>query len=127
MTSFNPQSNSLNNPQNTPLEPINIQSQLDALSDFWRPKDIAQVNQMLVKIAKLKGRLVDDGSWHNHKNEDKVFYVVAGQLVVEFKDRTVEVNAGEMVVIPKDTDHRPFAPNEASVMFFEPLSVKGEG
>ena len=118
MTSHAPQNIS----QNTSLNPINIQSQLDALSEYWQPKDIAQFNQMTVKIAKLKGSLVDKGDWHNHKNEDKIFYIIQGRLLIEYKDRTVEVNAGEMVIIPKDTDHRPLAPDEARVMFFEPIA-----
>lgn len=121
MTNHESQNNPQDNPQSKPFNPINVPSQLHALSEFWHPKDIAQFNQMLVKIAKLKGRLVDDGSWHNHPFDDKMFYIVAGQLVIEFKDRTVKVTAGEMVIIPKDTDHRPFAPDEASVMFFEPI------
>lgn len=100
------------------LKITNIRNELDNITEFWQPKTVTEFNQMQVKMAKLKG----DYDWHNHKHEDKLFYVVAGQLFIELKDNTVEINAGEMVVIPKNTPHKPFAPVEASVIFFEPAS-----
>lgn len=100
------------------LKITNIADELESINEFWQPKTVTQFNQMQVKIAKLKG----DYDWHNHEFEDKLFHVVAGQLFIELKDKTVEVNAGEMVVIPKNTTHKPFAPIEASVIFFEPYS-----
>lgn len=96
----------------------NIQREFDCLDAFWQPKDIAQFNQLVVKIAKLKGEY----DWHNHEYEDKLFHVISGQLLIEMRDKTIEVNAGEVVVIPKNTDHKPFAPIEARVMFFVPVS-----
>lgn len=98
------------------LKITNIAKELDSIEEFWQPKTVTQFNQMQVKMAKLKG----DYNWHNHEFEEKLFHVVAGQLFIELKDETVEVNAGEMVVIPKNTAHKPFAPIEASVIFFEP-------
>ena len=95
----------------------NIKNELDDIKAFWKPTNIAQFNQLIVKLAKLKGEY----EWHNHEHEDKLFHVLSGQLFIILKDKTIEVNAGEMVVIPKNTDHKPHAPTEASVMFFEPL------
>ncbi|WP_019672712.1 cupin domain-containing protein [Psychrobacter lutiphocae] len=100
----------------------NISNELNNITEFWQPKTITTFNQMQIKMARLK----NDYDWHNHKYEDKLFYVIAGQLFIKLKyddkNVTVKVNAGELVVVPKNTLHKPFAPVEASVLFFEPLS-----
>lgn len=98
------------------LHKANVQNKLDSIKEYWQPIDIAQFNQLTVKIAKLQGEY----DWHNHKHEDKLFHVLSGQLFIVLSNETIEVNAGEVVVISKNTDHKPFAPVEASVMFFEP-------
>lgn len=96
---------------------VNIKKELDDIEQFWKPTDIAQFNQLTVKLAKLKGEY----EWHNHEYEDKLFHVLSGQLFIILEDKTVEVNAGEVVVIPKNSNHKPYAPTETSVMCFEPL------
>ena len=99
------------------LHIANIKNELDDIKELWKPTDIAQFNQLTVKLAKLKGEY----EWHRHENEDKLFYVLSGQLFIILKDKTIEVNSGEMVIIPKNVDNKPYAPTETSVMFFEPL------
>uniref|UniRef100_UPI0040492F1D cupin domain-containing protein n=1 Tax=Flavobacterium sp. TaxID=239 RepID=UPI0040492F1D len=77
----------------------------------------------MVKIAKFKGEFV----MHRHEHEDELFYVIEGKLFIELNDKTLELNAGEFVIIPKGIEHKPYAPEEASVMLFEPTTTLNTG
>ena len=105
------------------MEPINVKDKLDIINDFWSPKIIGELNGQQVKLAKVKGEFV----WHDHANEDELFYVLKGTLNIEFRDKTVTLNEGEMLVVPKGVEHKPFAEEEAWVMLFEPKSTKHTG
>ncbi len=76
-----------------------------------------------MKLVKFQGPFV----WHQHEHEDELFYVVRGAFRMEFRDRTVEMRAGEMLVVPRGTEHRPFADHEVEVMLFEPASTVNTG
>lgn len=100
------------------INKVNIQSEVDKIKTHWRLKEVANVNNHAVRIAKLKG----DFEMHKHENGEKLFYIIDGTMCVEFADGSiVEVNAGEFVVIPKGIEHKPLAPQEACVMLFEPI------
>lgn len=100
------------------VKKINIQSELDKIKSHWALSDLGSVNNHVVRIAKLKG----DFEMHKHDNGEKLFYVMEGTLCLEFIDGEVmEVYAGEFVIIPQSTEHKPFAPEEACVMLFEPI------
>ena len=105
------------------IKKVNIQSKLDLLTELWTPKNIAELNNQYVKIAKFKGKFV----MHNHQNEDELFYVIDGILFIKLRDQVIKLNPGEFVVIPKGVDHQPYAKQEVSVMLFEPKTTKNTG
>ena len=102
---------------------INIREKYESFSDYWKPRVIAELNDQQVIIAKVKGEFV----WHNHKAEDELFNVIKGKLRMEFRDKIVEVNEGEMIVVPRGVEHRPVADEETWLLLFEPLSAKQTG
>ena len=90
---------------------INIRKKFDRFSDYWSPKVIAEMNDYQFKLARLKGEFV----WHNHKDTDEVFIVIEGKMKIEFRDKTVLLKEGEMYVVPKGIDHKPFADEECKI------------
>jgi len=105
------------------MEAINLQKKLSLINDLWKPRVIAELNEQQVKISKVKGEFV----WHNHKNEDELFFIIKGTLRMEFRDKIVEVKEGEMIVVPKGIEHRPVAINEVWMLLFEPANIKHTG
>lgn len=102
---------------------VNLDSKLKSFDDYWSPKVVGELNNQLVKLAKFKGEFV----MHQHDNEDELFYVIDGQLFIELKDKTIELNTGEFVIVPKGVQHKPYALKEVSVMLFEPASTLNTG
>lgn len=105
------------------IKTVNLKSKLETFNEHWSPKIIGELNNQHVKIAKLKGEFV----MHKHEHEDELFYVIDGQLFIELVDQTLELNTGEFVIIPKGVDHKPIAPEEVSVMLFEPATTVNTG
>lgn len=105
------------------MEVINLNEKLKLFSDHWHPRIIAELNGQAVKLAKLKGDFV----WHDHKHEDELFFVIKGTLFIEFKTETKTIQEGEILVVPKGVEHRPYAPEEVWVMLFEPSQTKHTG
>ena len=105
------------------MESINVQDKLNLINDLWKPRVIAELNGQQVKISKVKGEFV----WHDHKDEDELFYILKGKMIMEFRDKKVEVNEGEMIVVPKGVQHRPIAKEEVWMMLFEPQNIKHTG
>jgi mannose-6-phosphate isomerase-like protein (cupin superfamily) len=105
------------------MEVINIENKFNLFSDHWSPKIIGQLNGQEVKLAKVKGEFV----WHNHEHEDELFFVVKGILKIEFRDRSVMLSTGEMLIVPKKVEHRPTAEEEVWLMLFEPIGTKHTG
>lgn len=102
---------------------ININEKFGMFTDEWTPKVIAESNAQLVKIAKGSGELV----WHTHDNEDELFIVFKGQLTLQLRNGNVVLNAGEMYVVPKGTEHRPKATPDTHFMMIEPSSTAHTG
>ena len=102
---------------------VNLASKLALVKEHWVPKIVGELNGQHVKIAKLKGDFV----MHRHDDEDELFYVIEGQLFIELEAETLTLNPGEFVVIPRGVEHRPFAPEEVSVMLFEPVTTLNTG
>jgi mannose-6-phosphate isomerase-like protein (cupin superfamily) len=102
---------------------INVYEKFSLFHDHWSPKIIAELNGQEVKLAKIKGEFV----WHNHEHEDELFFVIKGQLTIEFKDRTITVSEGGMVLVPKGVDHRPIAKEEVWLLLFETVDTKHTG
>ena len=105
------------------MKAINVIEKFGLFDDHWNPKIIGELNSQEVKLAKLKGEFV----WHNHQEEDELFFIIKGTLIIEFKENTVELNQGEMLIIPKGVDHRPIAVDEVWIMLFEPANTKHTG
>ena len=105
------------------FEAINFNEKLSKFSDHWAPKIIAQMNNYHFKIVKFKGELV----WHSHDDTDEVFIVLDGEMSISFRDGSVELKAGEMFVVPKGAEHRPFAKRECKAMLVEPAGTINTG
>ncbi len=105
------------------MEKINISDKFDLFSEEWTPKVLAQSNGQLVKIAKGSGELV----WHQHEHEDELFIVFKGQLTLDLRDRSIELNPGEMFVVPKGVEHCPRAEPGTQFMMIEPASTAHTG
>lgn len=101
----------------------NLKQKLELFSDHWNPRIIGELNGQHVKLAKLKGAF----TWHQHEEEDEMFLVVKGQIKIEFRDKTEDLNEGDYIIIPRKTEHRPVAEKEAAVMLFEPASTVNTG
>jgi len=105
------------------MNPINLTEKLALFSAHWSPKVVAALNGQHVKLVKFRGPFV----WHHHAHEDELFLVVHGSFRMEFRDRTVELREGEMIVVPRGVEHRPVADEEVSVLLFEPASTVNTG
>lgn len=99
------------------LDPANLKDKFKLFDEYWTPKIIAELNDQYVKLAKLKGEFV----WHDHQNEDELFYVLKGKLLLKFRDRDdVLLSEGELFVVPAGVEHLPIAEEECWVMLVEP-------
>ena len=104
-------------------EPINIQQKLALFDDLWTPKVIAEMNDYQFKIVKLEGDFV----WHDHPETDETFFIIEGELRIDFRDGQVTLSEGEMFVVPKGVEHKPYAEREVKVMLIEPRGVLNTG
>lgn len=104
-------------------EPINFAAKFGAFDDHWAPRVVAEMNDYQFKVVKLAGEFV----WHSHEDTDETFIVLDGALRIDFRDGAVELAAGEMFVVPKGVEHRPYAENEAKVLLIEPRGVLNTG
>ena len=102
---------------------INFKNKLSKFSDHWSPKVIAEMNDYQFKLVKIKGDFV----WHNHEHTDEAFIVLEGEMTIQFEDRTVTLNEGEMYVVKKGIEHKPYAENECKIMIIEPNGVINTG
>lgn len=105
------------------MSKINIAEKLSLFNDHWNPRIIGALNGQHVKLAKVKGEFV----WHHHEHEDELFYVLKGELRMEFRDRTEVLRTGEMIIVPRGTEHRPVAEQEVHLMLFEPATTLNTG
>ena len=102
---------------------INLRHKFGLFSEQWQPKVIAEMNEYQFKIAKLQGDFI----WHDHKDTDETFIVVEGKLRIDFRDGCVHISAGEMFVVPKGVEHKPYAEQEVKLLLIEPRGVLNTG
>ena len=105
------------------MDKIVLEEKFAAFDSYWDPKIIGELNGQMVKLAKL----MDEFVWHHHEDEDELFFVIKGRLRMEFRDRSVELGPGEMLIVPRMVEHRPVALEEVHVMLFEPSSTRNTG
>ena len=105
------------------MQPINLVACLRQFSEHWSPRIIASLNDQEVKLAKFQGAF----DWHAHDNEDELFLVVQGEFTMEFRNRSVILREGEMIVVPRGVEHRPVAEQECHVLLFEPAGIINTG
>jgi mannose-6-phosphate isomerase-like protein (cupin superfamily) len=105
------------------MEPIKILEKFKLFDTYWDPKIVAELNGQYVKLVKFKGEFI----WHSHNNEDELFYVIKGKFTMNFRDKVVEVNEGEMLVVPRGIEHKSSAEEEVWVMVFEPVTTLNTG
>ena len=102
----------------------NIHSEFNQITAYFSPRVIGEVNDTYVKLARIKG---DEIPWHNHKDEDEMFYIIKGSLKIDFEDGMRTLNQGDMLIIPKGVEHKPIAEEEVWLMLFEPQAIKHTG
>ncbi len=105
------------------MEKITLADKFTRFSAHWSPKIVAELNGQHVKLVKFQGPFV----WHSHAHEDELFLVVRGSFAMEFRDRTVTLAAGDLIVVPRGVEHRPVAEHEVEVLLFEPASTVNTG
>lgn len=105
------------------MDVVDLAERLARFATHWDPKIVAELNGQHVKLAKLLGPFV----WHRHEDEDELFLVLHGTLAMEFRDRTLTLREGQLVVVPRGVEHRPVAEEEVHVLLFEPAGTLNTG
>ena len=105
------------------MQVINIAQKFNLFNAHWSPRIAGELNDWHIKLAKLHGEFV----WHQHENEDEMFLIVKGKLLIKLRDRDLWLNEGEFVIIPKGVEHCPVAEEEVHVMLLEPKSTLNTG
>jgi mannose-6-phosphate isomerase-like protein (cupin superfamily) len=104
-------------------KPINFQQKFGLFNEQWLPKVVAEMNDYQFKVVKLQGDFI----WHDHKETDETFIVVEGDLRIDFREGAVHVSTGEMFVVPKSVEHKPYAEHEVKLLLIEPRGVLNTG
>ena len=105
------------------MEKINISEKFGKFSEQWQPKTVADLDDYEVKLVRIEGDFV----WHQHEEADEMFFVINGALRMDFRDRQVDIGAGEMIVVPRGVEHKPFAAAECRIMLLERKGVANTG
>jgi mannose-6-phosphate isomerase-like protein (cupin superfamily) len=102
---------------------VNLAEKLSQITEYWKPRILAEVNGQELKLAKLRGAFI----WHQHEHEDELLWCLSGQLRIEFRDGSVELAAGEFSIVPRGVEHRTAAEPEAHVLVCEPIGTRNTG
>ncbi len=105
------------------MEKVNLLEKFGSFSSYWDPKIVGELNGQQVKLVKFAGEFV----WHQHENEDELFMVIKGNFVMELRNKTITLNEGELLIVPKGVEHKPVANSEVWVLLFEPASTLNTG
>ena len=105
------------------MEKVNLAEKFSLFNDYYNPRIVGELNNQHVKLVKLKGEFV----WHKHDVEDELFLVIKGKLKMEYRDRTVEINVGEFIIVPHGVEHKPSAAEEVHILLFEPATTLNTG
>ncbi len=107
----------------TEIEVVNLRDKFAKFTDHWRPRVVGELNDTFVKLAKIKGEFV----WHHHDEEDELFFIAKGRLLMKFRNREMWINEGEFLIVPRGVEHCPVAPEEVHIMLVEPKSTVNTG
>ena len=105
------------------MNKVNLTTAFATFSDHWSPRIAADLNGQQVKLVKFQGAF----DWHHHEHEDELFLVHRGTFTMHFRDKQITLAAGEFLVVPRGTEHRPVAESEVEVLLFEPASTLNTG
>lgn len=105
------------------MDKVNVWEKLTLFADHWNPRIVGELNGQHVKLVKFQGEFV----WHSHAGEDELFFVLRGSFRMDFRARSVTLNAGDFLIVPRGVEHRPFAEAEVEVMLFEPAQIRHTG
>ena len=105
------------------MDKVNLAQKLDGIREHWKPHLVGALDDYEIKLVRIKGDFV----WHKHETEDELFFVVKGGFRMDFRDRQVEVGEGELIVVPKGVEHKPFAEEECQIMLLERRGVINTG
>ena len=106
-----------------PYTSINLAHKLALFTDQWRPRVVAEMNDYQFKVVKVQGDFI----WHDHKDTDETFLVLEGDLRIDFRDGAVHIGPGELYVVPKGVEHKPYAEREVQLLLIEPRGVVNTG
>lgn len=104
-------------------QPINLHTKFDLFDDHWAPRVVAEMNDYQFKLVRVRDAFV----WHQHEDTDEAFLVIDGELRIDFRDGSVVLGPGELFVVPRGVEHRPFAADETKVLVLEPKGVVNTG
>lgn len=106
------------------IKPVNINTKCSEMEKPWSPIDPLRVNDQVVRMALFHGEY----HWHRHTNEDELFYVYRGRIVIRMRGHEdIELSEGEMVVVPKNVEHKPESSEPSYVLMFEPHGLESKG
>jgi mannose-6-phosphate isomerase-like protein (cupin superfamily) len=105
------------------METINLAEKFSLFQETWHPRIIGEINAAYVKLAKLKGEFI----WHKHDEEDEMFFVIKGLLVIRLRDGELQIGEGELAIIPRGVEHLPIADEEVQVLLIEPKTTRNTG
>ena len=106
-----------------PYSPISFAEKLSLIAEHWQPRVVAEMNDYQFKVVRIEGDFI----WHSHADTDETFIVLDGTLRIDFRDGDVTVRPGEMFVVPKGKEHKPYAASEVSMLLIEPRGVLNTG
>jgi mannose-6-phosphate isomerase-like protein (cupin superfamily) len=113
----------MTSPRTGPVSVVNLSAKFGKFAEHWSPKVVAELNDYQFKIVRIQGDFI----WHDHPETDEAFLVIEGELRLDFRDGQVVLGPGEMVVVPKGVEHKPYAEREAKLMLIEPRGILNTG
>jgi len=105
------------------MQKVNLTEKLNLIDEYWSPKLVGEINDQVVKLAKLKGEF----TWHKHDAEDEMFLVLHGRLLIKFRDQEFTLEGGEFLIVPRGVEHKPVAEEEVHIMLVEPATTINTG
>lgn len=102
---------------------VNIAEKFSLFDEYWQPKIAGELNDSYVKLAKIKGEFI----WHHHEQEDELFLVIKGRLLIKLRDRDIWLDEGEFYIVPRGVEHKPIAEEEVHILMLEPKTTVNTG